>query len=287
MAVGDNAWYAGGWNSGQVAFQYHEYTTDGGSSWTGGSTLPTAMGQGMGGGAYNSAIMGGGGEGATGGGAYTQSYTYDGSSWTSQSNFSGIRGNLGGGDSTDAITIAGRSGGGTYEAYSEIYNGSTWVSGGATLGNGRYEAGTDASSGTNGLLAGGYVNSPYNSTTNDSQSLSGTTWSTVGTMNQVCVSSTLAGDNTDALLWGSDRNTKDLVSEYTPTTWTSLGSLFNSGIYSAVGGGDSTDAFSIGGYDTTASSVTNYTASWGGTSWTSATVISNSVQQAYGDYVYV
>ena len=174
------------------------YLTDveewGGSSWTSGTAIPTAIQQGDGVGTLTAGITMGGN--ISGDAGIAESFEYDGTNWTDGGDMSTTRtfAKLGCGTQTAALVCGGGDVPG-YTAETEIYNGSSWTES-ADVNNPNAQAGGGGTS-TDCITARGQNGTPVQSETFD-----GTSWTiTPNTSTDAYAVGSTGASGSDAILY--------------------------------------------------------------------------------------
>jgi hypothetical protein len=174
------------------------YLTDveewGGSSWTSGTAIPTAIQQGDGAGTLTAGITMGGN--ISGDAGIAESFEYDGTNWTDGGDMSTTRtfAKLGCGTQTAALVCGGGDVPG-YTAETEIYNGSSWTES-ADVNNPNAQAGGGGTS-TDCITARGQNGTPVQSETFD-----GTSWTiTPNTSGDAYAVGSTGASGSDAILY--------------------------------------------------------------------------------------
>ena len=210
--------------------------------------------------------------------------SYNGSAWTEVADLNTARNSSSQGTAaTQTATIV--WGGypsypGSYRTETELWNGSSWTEVN-DLSYGQSNGGAGGTS-TSAIFGGGTVQAgnPYSGDyTNLSQTWNGTSWTTVGNINNAryAMNSTGGGaDNTSAVIFGGLSGpgtylSRAFTESWNGSAWTEVGDM-NLGRISLFGtGATATAAVAIGGATTPPTTYKSETELWNGTSWSEDT----------------
>ena len=214
---------------------------------------------------YNASVNSPGGTGSQtaglgygGGGAYTSTGEYDGTTWTGGGTGNVNRYQLNNmvGTQTAAMVCGGRGGGGPNPILdsSENYDGATWTASGDMniAKTGICGIGTQ----TAGFIVGGKQSPPINEFYN------GASFTASADLNTLRGDGGDAGTQTAAVYMGGEPGPMVVTEDWNGTSWTEVATL-NSGRYGAASWGTANSAIFAQGYP-----VVPLTESWDGTSWT-------------------
>ena len=206
--------------------------------------------------------------------------SYDGTTWTGKPNTPYAASGVGSfGTQTAAVGAGGQPGGGGVTTTIE-WNGSAWGSGGALPYANLYQFG-GAGPATDGILIGGYSQTPPNVATTDVKVYNGTAWSTDSATAPFGM---YAGQhygltsNSCNMLGGYGIGTPNVTNDHAGYNGTAFTNLT---VYPTITGttgvfGDVNNAYAYGGIPYTSAGNT-----WDGSAWTSATAYPVNIQYSY------
>ena len=255
-----------------------------GTNWTAGNNLNTGRKYLAGCGTQTAAIGGGGNEGTPGTSSATEEY--NGTSWTSVNSFNNGRRALTMMGSQDHNIIAG---GQTSTTAIEEYDGTNWTTIPATLSTGRrYLASFGAS--TQGAISGGKNGTVYNNTEEYNSNINvivNAAWASGGAAPRGHAGQSMAGNHTDAMMWGGDTGGgypgwTTTSHSYNGSSWSSEGSIPTGVSAGGQAGAGHTDAITWGGYKPSPNAATiNKTYEYNGSSWTAGGDLNDNREYAY------
>ena len=256
-------------------------------SWATGGNLNTARYYFSGTGTQTAGLVAGGATPSNTG--ITESY--NGSAWTEVADLNTARNSSSQGTAaTQTATIV--WGGypsypGSYRTETELWNGSSWTEVN-DLSYGQSNGGAGGTS-TSAIFGGGTVQAgnPYSGDyTNLSQTWNGTSWTTVGNINNAryAMNSTGGGaDNTSAVIFGGLSGpgtylSRAFTESWNGSAWTEVGDM-NIGRISLFGtGATATAAIAISGETTPPATLKSEVELWNGTSWSEDTNIPTAIK---------
>lgn len=259
-----------------------------GTNWTNGGNMNVARAQHTGCGIQTSALaISGGTSPSAGTGAVEQ---YDGSTWTTVSSINTTRYDMGSfaANADQAIGFGGYVNPGI-SAAAEEWDGSTWTTTPATLGTARY---TMAGSGTatSGLSTSGRAGPRPTATEEYNSSLNvivNAAWASGGAAPRGHAGQSMAGNHTDAMMWGGDTGGgypgwTTTSHSYNGSSWSSEGSIPTGVSAGGQAGAGHTDAITWGGYKPAPNAATiNKTYEYNGSSWTAGGDLNDNREYAY------
>jgi len=243
-----------------------------GSSWSAGGTLPAVN--------YRAGAAGTQTAGLTFGGYpnTTNTFAYDGTTWTAKPALALARNNIGSGGVSSTTTAAIGAGGydpgpgstsatEEFTASTNVITAAAWASG-ANIGTTRNNlsgCGTQTAS----LIAGGDNTDPsYLAVVEE---YNGTSWSEQNDLPANRRSGAMAGTQTAAIYFGGQsypNNESDGSYKYDGSSWTSGGAMPVSNAFAGVAGtGTQTAALGVGGYIDPPGAYTNLALEYDGSSW--------------------
>jgi hypothetical protein len=243
------------------------------AAWASGGAAPSGTSGSSMAGNKNDAMMWGGDTGGSPPGWPSSSFSYNGSSWTSEGSIPGVRNvqhNFGAGH-TDATGAGGNPG---YGDATIEYNGSSWTAGGTKNHDNDYGYLTGGGPQTAGVVLGGGGNSAKH------EDYNGTTWTErtdfpsganfVGTIGSQTALLGVSGANGTTATWNG-------------SAWTVVSDTLNTPReYGGAGGANSSEAYMFGGGPPT---VRTQTELYNGTSWASQPNMANGRESAGGSGV--
>jgi hypothetical protein len=250
------------------------YGAQGTGAWATGGALNTARSSIMPAGTQTAAIGAGGDYGIPAASPTwaVETETYDGSTWTEVGDLNLGRANGGGaGTQTAALVVGGYIAPPTqFKKETEIYNGTSW-SEVEDLNTGNYTFGFSAYGGTTtaALIAGGsgsVPGTPPVSTTANTETYDGSTWTEVGDLNTARHAGA-GGGSTTSFIYAAGTPGGTNCESYDGTSWTATSAINTSREDLGGAATSNTSALVFGGY---AGSLpgTGATESWDGSSWT-------------------
>jgi len=275
-------WY----NSSTNALKFQGLQT---AAWASGGTMPVARSGSMTAGTLTAAITAtGGGDPGTSPRLPSESFSYDGSTWTSTPSYN--QGRTGGASfglkSAAAITggyaAEASPAGDTDEDLTEEWDDSTWTSG-VNLNTGRRGFKGGAGTQTAGMVGGG--EGPIPTKGNLTEEYNGSAWTTSNTQNTARYAGALGGSQTAAVLAGGQNDTPTQISEteeYDGTSWT-VGNNMAEQKYQASGFGTQTDMVAAAGRTAPPTSIVLTSQVYDGTSWAASATSSNTFTQRSGN----
>ena len=238
------------------------------AGWTSGGNYPGSVSSVAGAGTQTAGL------GATNSDYSTDTFEYDGTSWTAGGSLSQIRGQAQSnmtGTQTAALIVAGRPPSGTFGlTATEEYGGTSWTSGGGypeQLRNAN-NMGTQ----TAAVNAGGNSANP-SVATNNTNHYDGSSWTSATNNSTARFSTALFGIQTAGVMAGGfDKNPgsnvyHDATEEYNGSSWTSGGNL-PAANNNAAASGTLTAGIMFGGSQPATPGVVGTTIGYNGTSWT-------------------
>jgi len=243
------------------------------AAWASGGAAPSGTSGSSMAGNKNDAMMWGGDTGGSPPGWPSSSFSYNGSSWTSEGSIPGVRNvqhNFGAGH-TDATGAGGNPG---YGDATIEYNGSSWTAGGTKNHDNDYGYLSGGGPQTAGVVLGGGGNSAKH------EDYNGTTWTErtdfpsganfVGTIGSQTALLGVSGANGTTATWNG-------------SAWTVVSDTLNTPRqYGGAGGANSSEAYMFGGGPPTAVTQTEL---YNGTSWASQPNMANGRNNAGGSGV--
>ena len=217
--------------------------------------------------------------------------TYDGTTWTEVNSLNTTRdrgtyfgsqtaGVYGGGDAPPSPTLS---------TATETWDGTNWSTSPATLGTAKGNgAGTKSSPSTNGNIAGGLApgtvatSEEYNFTAN---TITAAAWSSGAAAPAGNSGQSMAGNKTDAMMWGGDTGGPPSAwpttsHSYNGSAWTADGTIPVAKNSTGQAGAGHTDATMFGGYTPPAGEALK-TYEYNGSAWTAGGDLNDSRQYAY------
>ena len=231
-------------------------------AWSSGSSVLTARYGTSGAGTQTAGLMIAGNSSSTVDTYITNTEEYNGSGWANGGALpTGTRSGAGFGTQTAALYAGGFDGSNTAEAYT--YNGTSWTGIPALNTARRSLDNMGAGTITAAIVAGGFVEPPYLS---DSEEYNGSSWSEGNNLNTARANAMAAGIQTAAFVAGGQVPPESAATEnYDGTSWTSSGNL-NTARRLLGGGGSQIDGIVFGGYAPPGNQ--NLVENYDGTSWT-------------------
>ena len=259
------------------------------ASWASGGTMPVARSGSMTAGTLTAAITAtGGGDPGTSPRLPSESFSYDGSTWTSTPNYNQGRT---GGASFGLKSAAAITGGYAAEAsppgdadedLTEEWDDSTWTSG-ANLNTGRRGFKGGAGTQTAGMVCGAEAPVPTKGIL--TEEYDGISWTTSNTQNTARYNGVLGGSQTASVLAGGQNDTPTQISEteeYDGNSWT-VGNNMAENKYQGSGFGTQTDMVAAAGRTAPPTSIVLTSQIYDGTSWAASATSSNTFTSRSGN----
>ena len=236
-------------------------------TWASGTNMPTAINNQAGFGSQTDSISAGGPAPGQTVGQFTNTYSYDGTSWTTLSPFpiSQYAAASVGTSSADGFLSTGATGTPTLQNFTLLYNGSTWTAGANANVTAAYRDASSRGSTTAAIMFNGYqVPSPSITST---ESWNGTSWTNVSPTNSARNEAVGFGVQTAAIAaTGQSAGTRlTNVESWDGTSWTEVADV-NTAVADAGQAGLATSGIKFGGG--TPGGITAATEFYNGTTWT-------------------
>lgn len=234
-------------------------------TWSSGGNMPVAINNNAGFGSQTDSISAGGPAPGQTVGQFTNTYSYDGTSWTTLSPFpvSQYAAASVGTSSADGFLSTAATGTPTLQNFTLLYNGSTWTAGANANVTAAYRDASSRGSTTAAIMFGGYQTGATPPAINLAESWDGTSWTNISSMTNKRNEAVGFGVQTAAIAASGSQLPN--VESWDGTSWTEVADV-NTAVNDAGQAGLSTSGIKFGGG--TPGGVTGTTEFYNGTTWT-------------------